>query len=391
MSFLPIPCQLAIIWHWPLAAQGVVEQGRGLLATGPRPALLGVAAMRRLITQAATAAASLFSRRLSQPAAPSVTVTRDTPQHQRWREDEEAQNRVREFAKLAGTSADGLTGLQRRLMAFGRPGAFLARILSGGRRMSPEESRVANQVIDVMGRNAVPTPGQLRDLTDAMERATNGADVLPTAPRQPPVQGPPQTMSGDGAGAAPAAQADWSSLVRTPNSTNVYSLQYHYPSQTLYVRFQAPDLNPDAITHHTSRGGLQAIRGQSGKTVLGQVIQPGPLYAYYAVPKQVFRQLILVANEGNPVGPGVKSPGTGVWELLRIRGSRWAHHFKYRLIEGSEHTGPNGTSSFYVPRKVTADGYRSRSMNIGRNWARSSLPATGRPNRGVPNRGRRSL
>lgn len=347
--------------------------------------------MRKLISLAAQAASNMFRRREQSPPPPIITVTRDNPTHRRWRDEEQAYNRIEEFARQVGTHGGDLSALQRRLMPFGRAGAFLARMLSGGRRMSQAEAEVAAQVIDAIGSGSMPTPQALRDLDDAMSRASGGG--LPSVHGQSqPIQGPPQTVAaGSPPQNVPAGQTDWSPLVRTPNSTNVFSIQYHYPSKTLYVRFLAPDLNPDAITHGRSKGGLPAIKGTPGMTVMGQSSAAGPLYAYYAVPKLVFQQLLSVAHQGGQVGPGVKSPGTGVWELLRIRGSRWAHHFKYRLIEGSEHVGPRGQKYYYVPRKITENGYRSRSMNIGRQWARSSLPATARPSRGVPNRGRRSL
>ena len=176
----------------------------------------------------------------------------------------------------------------------------------------------------------------------------------------------------------------FSPLKRTPQSSNVYSFQFDYLTGTLYVRYQAPNINPLAVTNYTSQGGMKAMAGDLGKTVMGKSGKAGALYAYYNVPIKTYRR---IERAG--------SAGKAVWNDLRERGSAYGHQFKYGLVESTMVPGEKGEMAHYVPRKATASGFRSRSVarpGLGRRqYVSSTLPQRMYPNRGrpdPPNRGR---
>lgn len=173
----------------------------------------------------------------------------------------------------------------------------------------------------------------------------------------------------------------------TPQSSNVFAFQYDFVTSTLYVQFKAPIINSTAVTNYRSAEKMRAMAGDLGKTVSGKTNDPGPLYAYYDVPNKIYKQLI-----------AAQSAGKAVWDLLRVRGTIYGHQYRYALVAGVEVPGENGQPAFYVPRKATHRGYRSRSVAVPgmgpRRYVSSTLPqdlrggtrGQGRPIR--PSRGR---
>ena len=107
-------------------------------------------------------------------------------------------------------------------------------------------------------------------------------------------------------------------MVRCPNSTNVYEFGYDHESATLYVRFQA----------------------SHGKNEVGGA---GSLYAYSGVTPEEFLFFYSTRNGGGGSG-GDGTPGTWVWDHLRIRGTVSGHQKDYSLV---------GVMNNYVPRKAT--------------------------------------
>lgn len=131
---------------------------------------------------------------------------------------------------------------------------------------------------------------------------------------------------------------------------------------------------------------------------------PGATYAYYGFNKRRFEEFQAASEE---------SAGRAVWDFCRVRGSRHAHRHQYRLVS---------VAGEYVPRKVTAKGFRRRTLvrpgaspqqrramaqanmmfqgetnmnkidsdKLTRTFRRSTLGDEdfGRPDRGTPNRGR---
>ncbi len=162
-------------------------------------------------------------------------------------------------------------------------------------------------------------------------------------------------------------------------SSNVYSYFWQPESKhsgILYVTFLAP-----AVSKNAPRTG------------------PGPTYAYYGVTTQKFRRFRTQA---------IESPGSAVWDHLRVRGTIFGHQVQYRLV---------AVTGEYVPRKATRKGFRTRYLKpLGRpsqvnarlpanatnrerelyrrGFRRSTLPAQdygqtdrGTPDRGAPDRG----
>lgn len=160
-------------------------------------------------------------------------------------------------------------------------------------------------------------------------------------------------------------ESEWGPEVLTPNSTNVYSFRYYRrPGEqtgTLYVTFKAHSVS-NTTKGHDHKGGKwsrEQLIGTAGRTVGQKGSGPGATYAYLRVPPNIYEQLHAVRNQGDQHGPGTKSPGTGVWELLRIRGTIHGHKYTYVLMQGQIDTGQGGV---YIPRKATAQGFRTRSL-----------------------------
>lgn len=184
----------------------------------------------------------------------------------------------------------------------------------------------------------------------------------------------------------PSEAPEWSDEVNVATkSSNVWAFQYHYPSSTLRVTFKAPKLNPRSVSVARSKGGLSRVKGTLGKTITGKSNQPGPVYHYFDVPARVFMRLTKAG-----------SPGAGVWDELRIRGTVYGHQYRYQLASGAIVQVGDGRMAAYVPRRATRKGFRSRSLaEVGRGKRRymtSSLPeqltaTPGEPDRGLPDRG----
>lgn len=139
---------------------------------------------------------------------------------------------------------------------------------------------------------------------------------------------------------------------------------------------------------------LQNQRGRSG---------PGPLYHYYNVHPDVFTFFMRA-----------RSKGEFVWSFFRVRGSRYAHRYKYSLkgiVNGyvPRRVTRLAKNDFFQPRTVTATSQttgetRTLKSSLPRQWIGraktassgrpyipkhdSADPNRGRPNRGRPNRGR---
>lgn len=182
-------------------------------------------------------------------------------------------------------------------------------------------------------------------------------------------------------------------MIRTPNSSNVWAYGYDERDETMYVQFQSPALNRAAIKGTplaTFPGsGLkksQRPHGKLGSTVIGKVNKPGPMYAYYNVPKSVFNKFLRTSSAGG-----------AVWDNLRVRGSAYGHQYSYGLVHGVATQGVD-----YVPRRASEFGLLQRRMTTpeGRELI-SLLPsergkwgtddrgrAVVRPERGRPDRGR---
>ena len=168
----------------------------------------------------------------------------------------------------------------------------------------------------------------------------------------------------------PDEENELGEFVPTPNSTNVFGFQYYRRAGEklgmLYVTFRAHAVS------NTQRG--QELRGknwtheqsfgESGRTVGGKISKKGgargATYWYASVPQSVYRQFLSVKDYGDKHG-GFQSPGTGVWNALRQRGTIHGHKYRYGLFQGQ--LNPDG--SVYIARKATSKGYKTRALRDG--------------------------
>jgi len=151
----------------------------------------------------------------------------------------------------------------------------------------------------------------------------------------------------------PALTGEW---VETPASSNVYAFSYDLDAHRLYVRFKD--------------------RAQKGEKQRPNA--PGPIYAYYNAPLDLFMAMF-----------NAPSKGIWIWDNLRIRGTISGHRYDYSLV---------GVANGYVPRKATmtpeGESYIGRTVfsDKGRQLRSSRPDQLVRPLMGrMPNTGRNGL
>ncbi|GAB6186261.1 KTSC domain-containing protein [Thermopirellula anaerolimosa] len=111
----------------------------------------------------------------------------------------------------------------------------------------------------------------------------------------------------------PETHPIWTGEFQEVQSSDVHSVAYDHRDATLYVRFHKKEY----------------VRELGDWVPAG----PGPIYGYYNVPPNMFLDLLRA-----------DSPGSWVWDHLRIRGTVAGHRFDYRLV---------AIAGTYVPRKAT--------------------------------------
>jgi hypothetical protein len=189
-----------------------------------------------------------------------------------------------------------------------------------------------------------------------------------------------------GAPPLPGEESGYGQEIATPNSTNVYSFSFvPYGDKgtakrkgTLYVTFKAPRLHASRTSRgRGAHGGRVQLLGSRG-VLAGKTNSPGAMYSYDDVPVTVYNALLSARSKGGGHGPGAGTPGTTVWDKLRIRGSVDGARYSYRLVQGAVIT-QKGVSGQYVPRKATRRGFITRSLaDLGggrRGFISSTLPS----------------
>ena len=231
------------------------------------------------------------------------------------------------------------------LESLGEAGKLLLELFGGGHTwMDPRRQasmlQAAINFVRAYGYEVLPPPGKggsASELRRAAEAAwtylqktgeTEMAEAFgaPSAKEelfQPTFELPTTGARASGGAAGPKPRAGFENLAPTHplftgefvpvESSNVHSVAYDFDESTLYVRFWAKKYDKDA--------GDYVPTG------------PGPIYAYYHVPPQMFLDLLQT-----------DSPGHWVWDKLRIRGTVFGHRFDYRLV---------AIAGGYVPRKAT--------------------------------------
>lgn len=135
----------------------------------------------------------------------------------------------------------------------------------------------------------------------------------------------------------------------TPQSSNVYS--YFWVSNAPMGRSATGGTNGTLFVTFKAWHP-----GQKGRPNMA-----GPCYAYSNVNLREYQGFSREADS---------SAGGAVWDYLRVRGTRHGHQHPYRLVAGVQI--PEGGE--YVPRQVTAGGFRRRMLlNPRTGWSASTL------------------
>lgn len=155
-------------------------------------------------------------------------------------------------------------------------------------------------------------------------------------------------------------------------SSNVFAFQYDYQASTLFVTYWGHKLNSGGV----SKGRVRRWRGRSRPQLIGQAGRTisgggrggrGARYAYFDVPMRVFERMRRASSKGK-----------FVWDELRVRGTVYGHKYRYSLVQGQVST-QKGVQGVYIPRKATAQGFRTRSVaDLGtgrRGFQTSTLPS----------------
>lgn len=225
------------------------------------------------------------------------------------------------------------------------PGTIPEPPVQGVRR--PERSRPPAITTRTRGGVIPPLPAQPADAGEPQEPAEEwpeevGIKVLPAR-----IRGAYDLVPSDVEGLSPE--------IETPESSNVFSLQYDYEEQILYVRFKA-DSKPIGYREMTS-----ICSGAKYRCAIRPHV-PGPLYSYggrgHKITPEQFASFV-----------GAASKGQHLWKHYRVCGSTWEHQMPYTLVS---------TQDTYIPRKATRRGYRVRTVpTVGmgrRGGQRSTLP-----------------
>lgn len=266
----------------------------------------------------------------------------------------------------------GIEAITQGLKQLGPVGHILIKMLHGNASQSLTSNQIdaARELIRSTGGHVVDGTASQDDIEAAMEyiqdkQNRSSQQIAEEVKRHKKFQPDPMP---DVVGRE-NRDPEWSETIYSPQSSNVYSIRYHFVSSTLYVQFKAPNINSKAVMVYKEPGRTKSGAGTLGKTFKGgkRKNEPGAMYAYSDVPARVWKRFKRAASKGG-----------AVWDELRVRGSIWQHQFRYRLVSGFMIKGHDGDMGVGVHRKVTKKGYRSRSLPVygtgKREFANSTLP-----------------
>ena len=299
--------------------------------------------------------------------------------------DEQKKKIIENVSRFSSSSKSRTRGgmfrqLGRHFGPFGELLGMMSDLISGGRRPSHKDIQDAIELLSEQGFDVLPgrsqpppaPPGPVHAPPVQRPRRSQPPPVTTGRPRpvvqpgpvQPtaepwPEEGMIQTMPTRIRGMydlVPKGVEGLSPEIWTPESSNVYSIQYDYENEMLYVRFNAPS---PVIGYKEMTSICSGKRYKCG-------IRPhnaGPLYSYGGARTRIselqFNEFVSAASKGQ-----------WVWEHLRVCGSTWQHQVPYTLT-----SVPKGG---HVPRKSTRRGLRVRTVPVvgqGRRGHRiSSLP-----------------
>lgn len=243
---------------------------------------------------------------------------------------------IREVAQYRKGGDVSAALVEEFLQGLGPVGSLLRTLASGGPRAQPDLEAMA-ELLRAHGYTVLPpeaAPAKQR-------RAPRGARQYPGERVPPRVKTIELKMASGRYRRFPKQHPIvTAAMIQAPASTNVAEFSYHYDAASLYVRYWA--------------------KGKKGGR------HKGSMYRYSDVTPEEFLKLYKVRDLGDQHIPGIKSPGTFVWEVLRIPGTVAQHAKSYKLV---------GVARGYVPRKATEYEYIPRDFKtVKGDWLRSQLP-----------------
>ena len=295
--------------------------------------------------------------------------------------DEQTREQLREMEAKA---QQGLTPQDRALFEkefknLGPVGDVLLRMLSGNasKTLDRRYYDLAKGLIEASGGRVVDNRADLDDIMEArrLYEFQSESDINRLAEQRRFPQPPRIDPQGE-----EIPEPGMSAAIYSPQSSNVYSVQYDFAKSSLYVTFKANEINSKAVQTYRGRGNMISGAGDLGRTNRStRKNEPGSRYEYFDVPVRVWK---LFEN--------ASSKGKTVWDKLRVRGTIHGHQYRYRLVGAMVAVGDDGKRFTYVPRKATKNGFASRSLaTIGktgkRGYANATLPEQRKVNRARPN------
>lgn len=139
-------------------------------------------------------------------------------------------------------------------------------------------------------------------------------------------------------------EAGLSKEIKTPQSSNVYSMQYDYPAGILYITYRAPG-------QPTGYKKMRSICSGKMHSVAIRPNVPGATYSYGGASRPFPRSQWESIKRAH-------SKGQWIWENIRDCETKWRHQYPYTLVSGV----PLGGGATYIPRKLTSKGFRVRSV-----------------------------
>lgn len=259
----------------------------------------------------------------------------------------------------------------KELKNLGPIGDVMLRMIHGNvsKTLDQRYYDIAKELIEASGGVVIDDKTSIADIRRAVERLQleerRELEQLQEAAQQKriPDLAPPDEQGDQGPGL--------SEEIFSPQSSNVYSIQFDYSTGTLYVTFKENEVNASQIDAYSGQGGRSGA-GNLGKTNTGRRKNaPGARYAYFDVPPRIWERFKRDSSKGG-----------AVWDHLRIRGSVWGHQFRYRLVGAALVKTKSGELVPYVPRKATKKGYAARSLTAAGVGRRGFINTTLPPQKG---------
>jgi hypothetical protein len=272
-----------------------------------------------------------------------------------------------EIARLAG--GNNASSFMRELLAQLGPAGQALKALVTAKDLSqvPVSKTAIDDAVSLLKEAGfevrMPTAAPPIQAPPPTSRVRTGEALPPRtgAPRQPDI--PTVTPTGSPQGPTPETGAFPGNLyvpMELVTSSNVYAIGYDAQTMTMRVQYLGTAISHGALSGKGHRG-KKRVKGQLGKTAVGNRGGAGPTYDYSGVPPRVFERIRSAGSKGK-----------AIWDNLRIRGTVYGHKFDYKLVAASVadvvniQTGKRMGRVTYVPRRASGPGtFEGRTMRQG--------------------------